>query len=388
IDSVVNGGSNVAAIVRGTFQVPSWGGQAYVNRGLDGLPETTGTARVDFILALPDAAAITGNAPLLMYQHGSPGSAEGEVPNATSSFLGSAGFAVGGFTDPLNRVAPTQDEVNFTILGNVLINGEAPDFYIQAYAEQMAFVRALKSLDTLDVLPLGAPDGTPDVDPSTLVYEGISYGSNHAQALLAYEPEIRAAALVVGAVRFTELIEYQDRTVPLGGLPLISGVLGGFLTGVRAPDFWYTLSLFAISYDRQDPHNHARFIYREPLSIDGVTRKASILMVEGLDDSFTSNNSSRSLARQLGGIPQLAPAPVPVPDLTSLPGPIQANVDFETTAAMVQYLPAGNSLGLPPSAGCPFQFEGHYCAQTAPEARAQRVDFYQSALLGVPVIDE
>ena len=55
---------------------------------------------------------------------------------------------------------------------------------------------------------------------------------------------------------------------------------------------------------------------------------------------------------------------------------------------MVQYVPAGNSLGIPASAGCPFQFEGHYCAQTAPEARAQRVDFYQSALVGVPVIDE
>jgi hypothetical protein len=145
------------------------------------------------------------------------------------------------------------------------------------------------------------------------------------------------------------------------------------------------LHLFAITYDRQDPQNHARFLFREPLEIDGTTQKASLLVVEGIDDSFTSNNSTRSLARQLGGIPQLAPAPIPVPDLSQQAGPIQGNVDATTTAAMVQYVPAGAAV--PPTPGCESQFEGHYCAQTAPSARGQRVRFYQSALSGVPVID-
>lgn len=217
------------------------------------------------------------------------------------------------------------------------------------------------------------------------MYEGISYGSNHAQAFLAYEPDIHAAALVAGHIRFAELIEHQDRTMPQGQA-LIRDVLGGFLTGVRAPDFWMTLSLFAVTYDRQDPHNHARFLYREPLAIDGTTQKASILLVEGIDDSFTANNASRSLARQLGGIPQLAPAPVPVVDLAQQAGPIQANVDATTTAAMVQYVPNGS--GLPPSPDCVFEYEGHFCAQVANDARNQRLDFYQSALVGVPVIDE
>jgi pimeloyl-ACP methyl ester carboxylesterase len=320
-----------------------------------------------------------------MYQHGSPGSAQAEVPNAARGFLGAAGFAVAGFTDPLNRQFPTVTDQQFAILGNVLFNGQAPDFYIEQYAEQMAFVRALQSLANLDVLPLGAPDGIPDLDPSRLVYEGISYGSNHAQAFMAYEPDIHAAALVAGAVRFAELIEYQDRTLPLGGDPLLRVILPSFLTGIRAPDLWMGLHLFAITYDRQDPQNHARFLFREPLEIDGTTQKASLLVVEGIDDSFTSNNSTRSLARQLGGIPQLAPAPIPVPDLSQQAGPIQGNVDATTTAAMVQYVPAGAAV--PPTPGCESQFEGHYCAQTAPSARGQRVRFYQSALSGVPVID-
>ena len=386
IASVVNDPfANTAALVTGTFDVPVWVQGAFVARGPDGLPVATGTQAVPFVMMLPNASASPGAAPVLMYQHGSPGSAQNEVPNAARNFLAAAGFAVAGFTDTLNRQFSTVTEQQFALLGNVLFNGEVPDYYIQHYAEQMAFVRALQSLASLDVLPLGAPDGIPDLDPGTLVYEGISYGSNHAQAFLAYEPDIRAAALVAGAVRFVELIEYQDRTLPLGGDPLLRVTLPAFLTGLRAPDLWMGLHLFAITYDRQDPHNHARFLYREPLEIDGTTQKASLLVVEGIDDSFTSNNSTRSLARQLGGIPQLAPAVIAMPDLPQQAGPIQGNVDATTTAAMVQFAPGGAAV--PPTPGCEFQFEGHYCAQTAPAARAQRVDFYQSALVGVPVID-
>jgi pimeloyl-ACP methyl ester carboxylesterase len=385
ITSAIAGTGQVAALVEGTFDVPDWVPGAYFNRGADGLPEPVGTRSIPFILALPAVASSEGRAPLVMYQHGSPGSAQAEVPNAARNFLAGAGFAVGGFTDPPNRIAPTVEELQFAILANVLINGESPDYYVQTYGEQIAFLRALQSLDTLDLLPLGAPDGVPDLDPDAIVYEGISYGSNHGQAFLAYAPDIRAAGMVVGAVRFIELLEHQDRTLPLGGDPLIKVILPSFLTGVRAPDFWMGLSLFAMTYDRQDPHNHARFIYRDPVEIDGTTRKASLLVVEGIDDSFTSNNSTRSLARQLGGIPQLSPTVVDVPDLPEQAGPIQGNVDSQTTAAMVQFAPAGS--GLTPTPGCEFQFEGHYCAQSAPSARAQRVRFYQSALAGVPVID-
>lgn len=385
IGSVDPGAGSVAALVTGTFDVPDWVPGIYLERGADGLPAPTGIQSVPFVLALPAAAATEGRAPLVMYQHGSPGSAEAEVPNAARRFLAEAGFAVGGFTDPPNRIAPTSEELTFAILANVLLNGESPDWYVQTYGEQMAFLRALQSLGDLDLLPLGAPDGVPDLDPSAIVYEGISYGSNHGQAFLAYAPDIRAAGMVVGAVRFAELLEHQDRTLPLGGDPLIAEILPSFLTGVRAPDFWMGLALFAMTYDRQDPHNHARFLYRDPVPIDGTTRKASLLVVEGIDDGFTSNNSTRSLARQLGGIPQLVPPVVDVPDLPKRAGPIQGNVDPDTTAAMVQFAPAGS--GLPPTPGCETQFEGHYCAQSAPSARAQRVRFYQSALLGVPVID-
>jgi hypothetical protein len=376
---------DVAAIVRGTFDAPVWRNGAFVTRDAAGLPVQIGTQSIDFILALPAAAASAGHAPIVMYQHGNPGSAQAEVPGSARSFLGQAGFAVGGFTDVLNRMYATVDDQTFAIFGVVLVSGLPPDFYIQTYGEQLAFLHALQSLGSLDVLPLGAPDGVPDVDPTSIVYEGISYGSVHGQAFLAYAPEILAGGLVAGASRLVELLEYQDRTLPLGGQRFLTEILPSVLSGVRAPDTFMGLALFATNYDRQDPHNHARFFFRDPVQVNGTTLKPSLLVVEGIDDNFTKNNTTRSLAWQLGPIPQLAPGVVRVATLPLASAPIQANVDAQTTAAFVQFTPAGVP-GLPPTPGCESQFEGHYCAQTAPSSRAMRVLFYQSALVGPPLV--
>jgi hypothetical protein len=338
-----------------------------------------------FVLALPRAAE-AGFAPIVLYQHGNPGSAEDEVPGAASGFLAAEGLAVAGFTDPLNRFFPTVDDQTVGIFGVLLATGDVAEFWLQTYGEQLAFLHVLESLGSLDVLPAGSPDGVPDLDPSTICYEGISQGSNHGQAFLAYAPEIAAAGLVVGADRLAEILEYQDRTLPLGGDPFFTELLPPFVPGVTMPDIWMGLSLFQLLYDRQDPHNHAAFLYRDPVVVDGTTRKASILVLEGIGDSFIPNNATRSLAWTLGPIPQLAPPIVPVSYLPLAGPPLQRNVDPETTAAFVQFAPDGIP-GIPPSPGCVFNEEGHYCAQTAPEARALRAGFYRSALDGVPVID-
>jgi hypothetical protein len=323
-----------------------------------------------------------------MYQHGNPGSAEDEVPGA-ASFLAPEGFAVAGFTDPLNRFFATVDDQTVGIFGVLLATGDVAEFWLQTYGEQFAFLHMLQSLGSLDLLPLGNPDGVPDLDPTTICYEGISQGSNHGQAFVAYAPEIDAAGLVVGADRLGEILEYQDRTLPTGGVPFFTQLLPPYVSGVTMPDIWMGLSLFQLLYDAQDPHNHAAFVYRNPVPVDGTTRRASILALEGIGDSFIPNNATRSLAWTLGPIPHLAPTIVPVSYLPVANAPIQANVDAETSAAFVQFAPSGIP-GIPPSTGCSGIFheeEGHYCAQVAPEARAMRASFYRSAVDGVPIIE-
>ena len=43
---------------------------------------------------------------------------------------------------------------------------------------------------------------------------------------------------------------------------------------LRPSDVWAGLSLFQLAFDPQDSHNHAAFLYRDPVEVAGTTRKA------------------------------------------------------------------------------------------------------------------
>ena len=219
-----------------------------------------------------------------------------------------------------------------------------------------------------------------------LGYVGISEGANHGPALLPFAPEIRAAALVAGGRRFSEMLIHQAAHrffAPLAFLGLRQ------LTWV---DLWVTLALFQTILDDQDAHNFAPYLYREPFEVAGSMRKASVLLVEGLEDSLVPNHATESLAWALGPIPQLGTPARAVPFLESAPGPLVANIDANTTAALVQYVPQGVDR-VAATAGCaspPLSErsarEGHYCAQSAAESLEQRAVFFESALTDAPVI--
>ena len=132
-------------------------------------------------------------------------------------------------------------------------------------------------------------------------------------------------------------------------------------------------------FDHQDPHNHAAFLYRNRLEVAGTTRKASVLLTEGVGDTVVPNSLTRSLAWTFGPIPHLAPIQESTPILEPTTGPVTANIDSETTAAFYQFVPAGIP-SIPHTPGCANEPEGHFCAQGAPEAQLQRVLFLRSAV--------
>jgi hypothetical protein len=388
-------GSEVAAVVHGTWEAPDWRGDGLVlSRDPEsGRPQRTATRPIEFVLALP-AAAREGPVPVVMYQHGNPGSAEEEVLPQARQTLARAGFAVIGFTDALNReVSPpgksererAYDQI-FRIMWHVLLLKRIPDYFVQTNAEQLSFLRAIESLAAIPRFTVGlpqAPEGESffGIDlAKPLTYVGVSEGANHAPAFLAFAPEVRAAALISGGRRFAEVLVHQRPeaiVAPLTGL--------GF-TQLRPTDIWVMLALFQMIFDRQDAQNFAPYVYREPFEVAGTTRRASILLTEGLDDSAVPNHVTEALAWALGPIPQLGPPPRPVPTLEVADSPIIGNIDAGTTAAFHQFVPQGVA-DIAPTPGCsspPLSpqsaNEGHYCVQNAAEALLQRLVFLETAL--------
>ncbi len=382
--------SPVAAVVRGTWLAPDWRPQdpelapvarADLARDPDGRPALQGARPVGFVLALPRAAAL-GPVPWVVHQHGNPGD-QGEVVRVARSFLAEAGFAVLGFSDVLNRdVAPAtgpdgllrseEERIELQVTNlffSLFVNRSLPDHWLQTTGEQLAFLRfADESLGDLDVLPLGAPDGAPDLDPDApALYHGTSEGANHGQALLAHAPELRAAVLVAGGARLAEVLLHQQAEAILAQLP-------AFVPGLLPADIWVAASLFQSIHDDQDRHNQLAFA-------NGPSR-SSVLLVEGLDDAFVPNAATESAAYALG-LP-LAGALREVPGLASVEGVVQGNLGGRATGALVQLAPDALP-DLEPTPGCAalppaLALEGHFCAQSAEESRRLRVEFLRSAL--------
>jgi hypothetical protein len=395
-------GSAIAAVVHGTWEAPDWREHRLTFRRdpETGRPQRVATQALGFVLALPEAAR-EGPVPLVMYQHGNPGSAEEEVvPHARQS-LARAGFAVIGFTDALNRdgVRPDMSESDrafhqiVRIMWHVMLLQTIPDYFAQTNGEQLAFLRAIDEIAKLPTFKLvGDAEGERvslfgiDAD-AALTYVGVSEGANLAPPFLAFAPEIRAAALIAGGRRFSEVLIHQEpETLMAPFADLGFSELGG-------TDIWVLLSLFQTIFDPQDGYLFAPYLYRRPFEVAGTTRRASVLLSAGLDDAAIPNHVTEALARELGPIPQLLPADRPVPLLPGVEAPVVANIDEQTTAAFVQFVPQGVP-GVPPTPGCsspPLSArsarEGHYCVQNAAEALLQRLVFLESALeKAAPVI--
>lgn len=379
--------SDIAAIVEGTWTAPTWSTDGtFLARDAAGLPMMTGTAAVPFIMALPKAA-LSGPVPLMMYQHGQPGNAQDEVPPTARESIAKLGIALIGFTDVANRdIIPNGDvnSLNTQALTTLLGSHALPDYLsVLTIADQLSFVRMLTSLNTspLDALPLGAPDGQPDVDAaSPLTYLGISQGATHGVGLLPYAPEIHAAALVVGSGRFIAFLEHQ------AGDLLYQGI-AAFYPELTRNQFYAGLAIVQTGYDVQDPINHARFLYKEPHAL-GTSARASVLLIEGLGDPLNPFYASDAAAAAIG-VPHVAPVQADVPFLELVTAPIESNVSADTTGGFFQFVPKDYP-GVPATPGCITidETNGHYCAQSAAEAIAQRATFFQTALTGVPKIED
>jgi dienelactone hydrolase len=354
---------------RGTVELPLWiveGSLTEVTRDDGGAPTSLETDSVPFVFRIPKN--VPNPMPVVVYQHGSPGSPN-EILGGNSQFLIDAGYAMLGIQDFSNRRFG-QDATQQTTetIGRLAFVGHLPLTNFQTHADMMALLRAIQGM--------GQPGNFPEIDPTRIVFRGISFGSHHSLGFLPFAPEVAAAASHVGSGRLFHAnlhqLDYQG---------LLSQILLA-LPGARPRDVVAGFAAVQNEQDRDDSHLLARFLYREPLAIAGLadTTPPSLLWIEGIGDSLVPNVATRASAVELG-IPTLRPVPGPSPVLTEVDAPISENLATGVTAGHFQYDPL-----LTPSCVAVGQEEGHFCAQGADEVDAQVLHFYATALSGAAEI--
>jgi pimeloyl-ACP methyl ester carboxylesterase len=235
------------------------------------------------------------------------------------------------------------------------------DNFRQMASDQLELVRFIQSLATLDLLPLGAPDGVPDLDTTKILYLGHSFGSVLGPTVGALAPEIRAACWNVGGDGLTTLI--RD-----------SGLFSVFIEAFRPPGTPQSdvAKLFAITQaiiDPGDPANYARFATLEPLPGVPSWRAKDVLVQEVKEDRIVPNSSTEILARALG-LAQVGTVTHEVPSMTRIAAPVTANLPSGATGGLVQFATANGT------------YAQHGDLIFSPEARKQYVEFFRTALAG------
>lgn len=302
-----------------------------------GKPVPQGETSLEFLLSFSDGKH-SGPRPVVIYGHGLGGDKEGVW--GTSQRLEDAaehGVAVIGIDAPEHgsRGVPGADLATSVFEFFALDDKtgtfdleRARDNFRQMAADQLQLVRLLGELATLDVLPVGAPDGIPDLDPSQILYIGHSFGSVLASTALAVAPEIQAGCLNVGGnglmTIMRESATFQLLVKGLRPEGLTDGDMARFFVGSQA------------LIDPGDPLNYAPYVSREAgPGVDGW-RPRHLLLQEVHRDSIVPNLSTELLARALG----LAHGGVvvrPVGGMPLLPAPISGNLPGGATGAYVQF---------------------------------------------------
>jgi hypothetical protein len=352
-------------VLRGTIELPQYLSDDLVEVNRDPASGALASARteaVPFVMRIPNG--VPGPLPIVIYQHGSPGSPE-EVLSGSQRFLVDAGYAVIGIQDLANRTfGETSSALTTATLIRIVAFGRGPLIHFQSEADLFGLLRAVESM--------GTPARFPEIDPRRIFYRGISYGAHHSLGFLPLSPEIIAAASVVGGGRAYENTLHQLDF--FGTLPALQGALPNAAPSVLLVG----LAALQNDADRDDPIYVARHLYREPLPIVGQTDHvpASLLWLEGIDDSIVSNNATRAAAGELG-LPQVDPVEGPTSFSQRLPAPASDNIAPGVTGGHFQYRPTAT-----PSCVAAFQLEGHFCPQIASEAAEQILHFFATAETG------
>ncbi|MEZ4369480.1 MAG: hypothetical protein R3B07_01585 [Polyangiaceae bacterium] len=316
--------------------------------------------------------AVSGPRPVVIYGHGLGGDKDGVWGTAERlDAISARGVAVFGIDSPehgsRHEGATTLISSVYGFFGideatNEFDIARARDNFRQMAADQLELVRFIQGLSELDVLPVGAPDGVPDLDTSNILYIGHSFGSVQGATIASIAPEIRAVTWNVGGAGLMMLLR-DSKTFNI----VVKGIAGdGIPFGSVASFMAMTQSIV----DPGDPLNFAHYVTQEALpGVQGWVPR-DVLLQEVDDDGIVPNSTSDALARAAGL--ELVHEVRPIPGIPAVSAPVSGNLGGGATGIITQFDRVEGDTKVAEHGGLIF----------TPEAQDQYVKFFQSVLAG------
>lgn len=320
---------------RATFEAPEYRtpkpGGKWVLEG--GAPKEQKKEALEVFLAFSDGTK-SGPRPVVIFQHGLGGDKDGCA--GTSERLKALNAAVIAIDSPEHGArGPLEQNLITSVFGFFGIDEKTSSFdmqkardnFRQMASDQLELVRFINTLGTLDILPVGAPDGVPDLDVSRVLYIGHSFGSVQGPTAMALAPEIKHAVWNVGGDNLTMLI----RDSGLFSIMVNSLRPPGTSDGALARFFAVTQGII----DPGDPVNFARFAALDALPGSTAWQPRDVLIQEVIDDGIVPNSTSEALARA-AGLTQMDPIR-PISGLSPVSGPVTGNMAAGATGVISQF---------------------------------------------------
>lgn len=324
---------------RGRFTAPEWrsasDGRWHI--GADGAPVVEADASLEFLIVFSDRE-VSGPRPVVVFAHGLTSSKD--VTWDAAGWLADQGVVVIGIDAPLHGSRAgdgTKGNTLATAFGFFAVDIEAKTFdltrgrdnFRQMSSDQLQLVRALRGpLGKLDLLPVAAPDGVPDLDPDRIAYLGTSFGSVVGPTALALAPELKGAVLNVGGGGLTTLVF---------NAPAFQLVLPAlFEKGTAQGDMARIFSAAQGLYDPGDPINYAGFVTLAAPPGQSDWSPRCVLVQEVMNDTLVANAATSLLARTMG-LTLVAPALSEIDGVPVAPAPFSGNLANGATGGLFQF---------------------------------------------------
>ena len=326
------GTDGVAVEVRGTFPATRYLNDHGVFVIEDGQPVAQGVDELEFLLTIPETTSEHQPPfPLVIHNHGLVGDKDEDMGmKYAQARAGFATIAIDAVMHGSRMLSTGMDITNFFGIDMDAGSFDMPaarDNFRQTYLDNVALGELASDLSGTDFLPLGAPDGLPEIEASPLYLTGHSLGASIGAAVTALSPRVAIVNLCAGGGGVLNIL--------LRGEVFNLFVIALAPEGTTDADLRRFFPLLQTLMERGDPANYARLVTSEPLTGSGCTFK-HVLFQEVEADTFVPNITNELLSRGLG-LAHVRPVEHEVYGLPSMDEPMAMNHENDVTAGFFQF---------------------------------------------------